>query len=87
MDANSGIFLLAICVCEAENNDSWGFFLGLLHDFLGDLEHVTFMSDRQKGILNALEAKWPNARSRFCARHVYANFRKKFPGVHIRKLF
>ncbi|KAJ0011055.1 hypothetical protein Pint_33920 [Pistacia integerrima] len=47
MDANSGIFPLAICVCEAENNDSWGFFLGLLHDFLGDIEHVTFMSDRK----------------------------------------
>ncbi|KAJ0025618.1 hypothetical protein Pint_07722 [Pistacia integerrima] len=87
IDANSGIFPLAICVCEAENNDSWGFFLGLLHDFLGDLEHVTFMSDRLKGILNALEVKWLNARNRFCARHVYANFRKKFPGVHMRKLF
>ncbi|KAJ0031488.1 hypothetical protein Pint_13741 [Pistacia integerrima] len=87
MDANNWIFPLAICVCEAENNDSWGFFLRLLHDFLGDLEHVTFMSDRQKGIINALQAEWPNARSRFCAWHVYANFRKNFPGIHLRKLF
>ncbi|KAJ0039139.1 hypothetical protein Pint_23857 [Pistacia integerrima] len=47
VDANSGYSLWQY-VFEAENNDAWGFFLGLLHDFLGDLEHVTFMSDRQK---------------------------------------
>ncbi|KAJ0026285.1 hypothetical protein Pint_07604 [Pistacia integerrima] len=30
---------------------------------------------------------WPNASVRHCARHVYANFRKKFPGLRLRNLF
>ncbi|KAJ0034058.1 hypothetical protein Pint_25989 [Pistacia integerrima] len=50
MDANSGVFPLAICIYEVENNDSWGFFLSVLHDFLGDVDDVTFMRDRQKGV-------------------------------------
>ncbi|XP_044482030.1 uncharacterized protein LOC123208560 [Mangifera indica] len=87
IDANSGIFPLAICVCEVENNDSWGYFLGMLKEFMGDVLPITFMSDRQKGIIHALQTQWPNAKSRFCARHVYANFRKTFPGVHLRNLF
>ncbi|XP_044508924.1 uncharacterized protein LOC123227865 [Mangifera indica] len=54
---------------------------------MGDVLPITFMSDRQKGIIHALQTQWPNAKSRFCARHVYANFRKTFPGVHLRNLF
>ncbi|KAJ0043124.1 hypothetical protein Pint_18451 [Pistacia integerrima] len=87
MDANNGIFLLAICVCEAKNNGSWGFFFRLSYNILGDLEHYTFMSDRQQNILNAIEAEWLNARSQLCTCHVYANFKKHFPKVHTRKFF
>lgn len=54
IDVNCGIFPLVICICEVENKDMWGFFIKLLHDFLGDIESITFMSDRQEGIINAL---------------------------------
>ncbi|KAJ0046221.1 hypothetical protein Pint_04726 [Pistacia integerrima] len=64
MDANCGMFPLAICICEVENNDSSGFFLSVLHAFLGDVDDVTFMSDRRKGILNALKVHWPQAKTR-----------------------
>lgn len=48
-----------------------------MKDFIGDVLPINFMRDRQKGIINALQIVWPTTRSCFCARHVYANFRKK----------
>lgn len=53
LDADSGIFPLAFCICEAENYDSWGYFLSLLYEFIGVDDHrpVTIISDRQKGLL------------------------------------
>lgn len=40
-----------------------------------------------KGIIEAAKDVIPNAEHRQCARHVYANFRKKFSGVKYRNLF
>lgn len=37
-----------------------------------------FISDQQKGILNAVQKWAPDAEYRNCARHIYANWRKKF---------
>ncbi|XP_024039434.1 uncharacterized protein LOC112098062 [Citrus clementina] len=45
------------------------------------------MSDRQKGILNALEQVFPLALKRYCCRHIYANFKMKFPGLLLKKTF
>ncbi|KAJ0015205.1 hypothetical protein Pint_21536 [Pistacia integerrima] len=79
MDANSGIFPVAITICEIENKESWRYFMTLLKEFIGDIDPITIMSDRQKGLVDAIQTCWPNASVRHCARHVYANFRKKFP--------
>lgn len=87
IDVNSGIFPLAIYVCKVENIETWGYFIKLLHEFFGDVESITFMSDRQKGLINALLVEWPTVRSRYCARHLFANFRKNFPRIHLRNLF
>jgi hypothetical protein len=38
----------------------------------------TFMSDRQKGLINAINALWPDAQHRFCVRHLHQNFAKKW---------
>jgi hypothetical protein len=45
---------------------------------VGDGDGWVIISDQQKGILNAVERCAPNAEHRNCARHVYANWRKKF---------
>lgn len=48
LDANNGIFPLAICVYEGENLDSWSWFLLLLkeHMHIMDGIPITFMSNR-----------------------------------------
>ncbi|KAL0444563.1 UNVERIFIED_CONTAM: hypothetical protein Slati_2179000 [Sesamum latifolium] len=53
LDANSGIFPIAIMICECENEDSWNYFFDCLNTYL----------------------------------HFYANFRAKFPGPKLGKLF
>ncbi|KAH9670098.1 mutator transposase mudra protein [Citrus sinensis] len=61
IDANYGIYPLAMCVVDTENNEPWLYFLEKLYDQVGcnGGEGLCFMSDRQKGILNALERVFP----------------------------
>ncbi|KAH9778368.1 SWIM-type domain-containing protein [Citrus sinensis] len=89
VDANYGIYPLAMCVVETENTESWVYFMEKLYDQVGcnDGEGLCFMSDRQKGILNALDRVFPRAMRRYCCRHVYANFKLKFPRILLRNEF
>lgn len=48
---------------------------------------LCFMSDRQKGILIALDQVLQLALKRYCCRHIYANFEKKFPILLLKKIF
>ncbi|KAL5835048.1 hypothetical protein ACOSQ3_014637 [Xanthoceras sorbifolium] len=62
----------------------------LLHDALGwdDNRHVCFISDRQKGLVSTLEQTWPQVGSRYCFKHIVANFRATFKNLNMtRKLW
>ncbi|KAL0321807.1 UNVERIFIED_CONTAM: hypothetical protein Scaly_2477100 [Sesamum calycinum] len=37
--------------------------------------NYTFMSDKQKGLVGALQELFPNAEHRFCVRHLHSNFK------------
>ncbi|KAH9783138.1 SWIM-type domain-containing protein [Citrus sinensis] len=89
IDANYGIYPLAMCVAETENNDSWQYFMDKLYDQVGcnGGEGLCFISDRQKGVLNALDIIFPLSLKRYCYRHIYANFKQKFPGLLLKKVF
>ncbi|XP_021602837.1 uncharacterized protein LOC110607965 [Manihot esculenta] len=45
------------------------------------------MSDRQKGLKEAVKDIFPSAAHRFCCRHLYSNFKKEFPGLTLKKDF
>ncbi|KAH9745933.1 SWIM-type domain-containing protein [Citrus sinensis] len=64
LDANTGIFPVAVCVCSVESTSTWTWFLGHLKTFLEDARQLTFICDRQKGIQNALALEFPNAHVR-----------------------
>ncbi|XP_014492603.1 uncharacterized protein LOC106755020 [Vigna radiata var. radiata] len=38
------------------------------------------------GLLHAIDELLPRVEQRFCVRHLYANFRKKFPGKNLKRL-
>ncbi|KAK2634223.1 hypothetical protein Ddye_029015 [Dipteronia dyeriana] len=78
LDANSGIFPLAVCICEKETTNSWLWFLNNLNMFLlySAEKHLTFMYDRQKWVITTLETNFPSA-----------NKRLSYPGDNYKKLF
>ncbi|KAK8644218.1 hypothetical protein V6N13_123530 [Hibiscus sabdariffa] len=57
-------------------------FLELLAEDLGltNSYHVSFMTDKQKGLLDTLAKLFPHSESRTCVRHMYMNFKLKFTG-------
>ena len=87
-DPNDGMYPIAWAQVEAENNSSWDWFLGLLKDDLNIVNdgNYTFISDRQKGLVNALENHVPMAEHRFCVMHLYKNLWKDFKGIGVRRL-
>ncbi|XP_060669136.1 uncharacterized protein LOC132800145 [Ziziphus jujuba] len=89
VDANNNIFLLAFFVCEGKNYDNQIWFLNLISEYIGvhETRRICFMSDRQKGLLKAINEVFPNAFNWYCARHIFANLKSHFPGVEVRNLF
>ncbi|XP_027910402.1 uncharacterized protein LOC114169447 [Vigna unguiculata] len=83
------ILPIAYVVVEVENKDSWTWFLDLLIEDLGGKQlcgGCTFISDQQKGLLPTIQDLLPGVDQRFCVRHLYANFRKRFPGKNLKRL-
>ncbi|GJW85875.1 mutator type transposase [Tanacetum coccineum] len=67
IDSNNGIYPLAYGSVESESKDYWTWFLEHLKKDLElqDNSNFTFISDRQKGIIPAIEALFPAAEHRF----------------------
>nr|XP_018627568.1 uncharacterized protein LOC108945800 [Nicotiana tomentosiformis] len=89
IDPNDCFFSIAYAViAEAESRESWSWFLVNLG---ADLEiqnnhHISFMSDRQKGLIGVVKHLYPNAEHENCARHMYQNFRQKHKGKNLKDL-
>ncbi|KAK8701903.1 hypothetical protein V6N13_020281 [Hibiscus sabdariffa] len=79
IDANDCIYPIAFAVVESECHLSWCWFVQLLREDL-DLNnsyYISFMSDRQKGLKEALAEYFLYSEHRFFVRHLYNNFRGK----------
>ncbi|WVZ19739.1 hypothetical protein V8G54_007061 [Vigna mungo] len=88
-DANDQMIPLAYAIVAVENKDTWSWFMELLIEDLGGpkvCSSLTLISDQQKGLLPAVQNLLPGVALRFCVRHLYANFRKKFPRKNLKKL-
>src|SRR5579859_3247311 len=93
VNANGSLFPLAYAVVDAENDDNWLWFVKLLHDVVQlhipaylELAMLTFISDRQKGLLEAVEHVFPGSSHGYCLRHLYDNMHKKFKHKMLREL-
>ena len=84
-DANRSLFPLASAVVDAENDDNWFWFIQLLHRAIE--QHapqflipraLSFVSDRQKGLLEGVERVFPNSPHGYCLRHLHENMWKNF---------
>ncbi|KAL5758142.1 hypothetical protein ACOSP7_020753 [Xanthoceras sorbifolium] len=50
IDANNGLYPIALCVCEGESKESWFWFINQLYEHIGKYKcrKITFMTNRQK---------------------------------------
>ena len=79
VDANDSLFPLA---WDIENNENWLWFLRNLHrvieanavQFLRPAA-LTFLSDRQKGILEAVSDEFPSSHHGYCLKHLEQCFK------------
>ncbi|KAG8383967.1 hypothetical protein BUALT_Bualt04G0068900 [Buddleja alternifolia] len=86
LDPNNCIFPICYSVTEAEDKETWKWFLELVIGDLGiyDQDKWTFISDRQKGLLPALYELLPDIEHRYCVMHMYNNFKKEHPGLALK---
>ncbi|KAJ4716053.1 Protein FAR1-RELATED SEQUENCE like [Melia azedarach] len=81
-DADGGLFPVAFGVVDVENDESWMWFLSEFHKALEmnaeSMPQLTFLSDGQKGIVDAVRRKFPNSSQAFCMRHLSESIGKEF---------
>ncbi|XP_022029337.1 uncharacterized protein LOC110930347 [Helianthus annuus] len=82
IDGNNSIYPVGYALVEAETTQTWKWFLQLLRDDLGCTANscFTFISDRQKGLIPAMLAVFPNAEHKFCLRHIHESMKSKWRG-------
>ncbi|GJT10852.1 mutator type transposase [Tanacetum coccineum] len=82
VDANNGIYPVAYAIVEVESKASWCWFLNLLwEDLVIEANfNYTFISDRQKGLIQAIASVFPSAEHRYCVRHIHENMKSQFKG-------
>ncbi|KAK9080877.1 hypothetical protein SSX86_000019 [Deinandra increscens subsp. villosa] len=82
VDPNNGIYPLSYAIVDAENKNSWTWFLECIGEDLdmGRNSNFTFISDRQKGIIPAMSEVFPCAEHRYCLRHISENMKQTYRG-------
>ncbi|KAL2237311.1 UNVERIFIED_CONTAM: hypothetical protein Sindi_0922800, partial [Sesamum indicum] len=77
VDPNNNLYPIAYAVVNTESRETWEWFLILLKTDLGieNQSEYVFMSDKQKGLIQAFQEVLPAAPHRFCVRHMHSNFK------------
>ncbi|KAL3831093.1 hypothetical protein ACJIZ3_019895 [Penstemon smallii] len=85
-DGNDNLFPIALAVVPIENRETWTWFVSELLDDIGGVEDNKwiFISDRQKGLLETIKALAPRCAHRFFLRHLYQNFKTKWPSLEMK---
>ncbi|KAL4335024.1 hypothetical protein GQ457_07G004420 [Hibiscus cannabinus] len=88
-DSNNQIFPIAWAFVEVENRETWAWFLNHLQNDLnlGNGDNLTLLSDMHKGLLEEVQQCLPHVEHRYCARHMYANWKKDHKGGDLQLLF
>ncbi|GKB10129.1 peptidyl-prolyl cis-trans isomerase CYP37, chloroplastic [Tanacetum coccineum] len=87
-DGNNQMFPIAWALVNIENTNNWQWFMAYLCKdlMLHQGAYLTIISDGHKGLMEVVHTMLPYAKHRQCARHIYANFKKKWNGLHYKFL-
>ena len=97
VDANQQILTLAFAFVESDNKESWLWFLRHLKiGAVQDRLNICHIHDRHASLLLAIKSMqeeadepipWPDLQSRWCMRHMAANFYRKFRSKMLQDMF
>ncbi|KAL7239557.1 hypothetical protein ACSBR2_005452 [Camellia fascicularis] len=81
-DGNQGLFLVVFAIVDSENSRNWEWFLRQLAQIVNDSRTLTFVSDRNVGLLQAMPIVFPLAHHAFCLLHLQMNLRDRMKYVN-----
>ncbi|XP_062113929.1 uncharacterized protein LOC133824929 [Humulus lupulus] len=82
LDANNHLYPVAFGIVDSENHDSSKYFMSKLKEVIGEVEDLTFVSDRHASITHALETIFPDAYHGASYHHISMNVVAKFKTDH-----
>ena len=90
-DGNNTIMVIAFGIVAIESSESWRWFLSHLKQHIPSIDRdgVTIVSDRDKGIMDALPLVFPRCSFSWCCQHLAQNVQRKqgAGGVGSAKMF
>ncbi|XP_038678413.1 uncharacterized protein LOC119979862 [Tripterygium wilfordii] len=81
-DGEQGLFVVAFVVVVAEDEDNWTWFLRLLRKIVDVSRRITFISDRNYGLLQGVRNIFPATTHAYCLNHLNRTLKDKLKGHH-----
>ena len=87
IDGDNAIFSIAYAAVESESGETWSWFLDYLKEDLGlyNDEHITWITGKQKGLLEVIKNMFSGSEHRFFVRHMYNNFKAEHKGLVLKQ--
>ena len=87
IDGDNAIFPIAYAAVESESGETWSWFLDYLKEDLSlyNDEHITWITDKEKGLLEVIKNMFSGFEHRFCFRHMYNNFKTEHKGLVLKQ--
>ncbi|XP_024458767.2 uncharacterized protein LOC18099908 isoform X2 [Populus trichocarpa] len=80
LDGDDGLFPVSIAIVDIENGDNWKWFLKQLKAAISTSQSVTFVSDKEKGLMKSVLEVFENAHHGYSIYHLLENLRRNWKG-------
>ncbi|KAF5749590.1 hypothetical protein HS088_TW04G01560 [Tripterygium wilfordii] len=80
LDGNDNTFPVAFAMVDIENDDNWHWFLEQLRSAVTTTRSITFVSDKEKGLMKSVLEVFDDAHHGYSMYHLLENFRKNLRG-------
>ncbi|MQM04383.1 hypothetical protein Taro_037177 [Colocasia esculenta] len=82
LNGNNELFTVAYSIADSETYDNWVWFLQILKKALLSDRRITFLSDRGKGLKEAIPDIFSNDHHGYCFQHIIHNFNDQCAGKY-----